>query len=33
MLGIGLSKVAPVWDGNDFKPRLMLPVFVSSIIA
>ena len=29
ILGIVRSKMAPVWDGNEFKPRLMLPVCVS----
>src|SRR5271165_792749 len=26
ILGVMRSKMAPVWDGNEFKPRLMLPV-------
>src|SRR5271165_6204087 len=26
ILGVVRSKMAPVWDGNEFKPRLMLPV-------
>ena len=29
ILGVMRSKMAPVWDGNEFKPRLMLPVCVS----
>jgi pyruvate dehydrogenase E2 component (dihydrolipoamide acetyltransferase) len=29
ILGVVRSKMAPVWDGNEFKPRLMLPVCVS----
>ena len=29
ILGVARSKMAPVWDGNEFKPRLMLPVCVS----
>jgi pyruvate dehydrogenase E2 component (dihydrolipoamide acetyltransferase) len=29
ILGVVRSKMAPVWNGADFKPRLMLPVCVS----
>jgi pyruvate dehydrogenase E2 component (dihydrolipoamide acetyltransferase) len=29
ILGVMRSKMAPVWDGNEFKPRLMLPVCLS----
>src|SRR5271165_1188130 len=29
ILGVVRSKMAPVWDGNEFKPRLMLPVKLS----
>jgi pyruvate dehydrogenase E2 component (dihydrolipoamide acetyltransferase) len=29
ILGVVRSKMAPVWDGEAFKPRMMLPVFVS----
>lgn len=29
ILGVVRSKMAPVWDGTEFKPRLMLPVCVS----
>ena len=29
ILGVVRSKMAPVWDGKEFKPRLMLPVCVS----
>jgi pyruvate dehydrogenase E2 component (dihydrolipoamide acetyltransferase) len=29
ILGVMRSKMAPVWDGKEFKPRLMLPVCVS----
>ena len=29
ILGVVRSKMAPVWDGNEFKPRLMLPLCVS----
>ena len=29
ILGVVRSKMAPVWDGNEFKPRLILPVCVS----
>lgn len=29
ILGVGRSRQAPVWDGSDFKPRLMLPVSLS----
>jgi len=29
ILGVMRSKMAPVWDGNEFKPRLMLPLCVS----
>ena len=29
ILGVMRSKMAPVWDGNEFKPRLMLPVCMS----
>ena len=29
ILGVVRSKMAPVWDGQDFKPKLMLPVCVS----
>jgi pyruvate dehydrogenase E2 component (dihydrolipoamide acetyltransferase) len=29
ILGVVRSKMAPVWDGHEFKPRLMLPVCVS----
>ena len=29
ILGVVRSKMAPVWDGKEFKPRLMLPVSLS----
>jgi pyruvate dehydrogenase E2 component (dihydrolipoamide acetyltransferase) len=29
ILGIVRSKMAPVWDGTEFKPRLMLPISLS----
>jgi pyruvate dehydrogenase E2 component (dihydrolipoamide acetyltransferase) len=29
ILGVVRSKMAPVWDGQAFQPRLMLPVFLS----
>jgi pyruvate dehydrogenase E2 component (dihydrolipoamide acetyltransferase) len=29
ILGVVRSKIAPVWDGTTFQPRLMLPLFVS----
>ena len=29
ILGVVRSKMAPVWDGEAFQPRLMLPVFLS----
>ena len=29
ILGVVRSKMAPVWDGEAFKPRLMLPLYVS----
>jgi pyruvate dehydrogenase E2 component (dihydrolipoamide acetyltransferase) len=29
ILGVVRSKMAPVWDGSDFKPRLMLPLCLS----
>jgi pyruvate dehydrogenase E2 component (dihydrolipoyllysine-residue acetyltransferase) len=29
ILGVVRSKMAPVWSGNEFKPRLMLPISVS----
>ena len=29
ILGVVRSKMAPVWDGKDFKPRLMLPLCLS----
>jgi pyruvate dehydrogenase E2 component (dihydrolipoamide acetyltransferase) len=29
ILGVVRSKMAPVWDGTEFKPRLMLPVSLS----
>jgi pyruvate dehydrogenase E2 component (dihydrolipoamide acetyltransferase) len=29
ILGVGRSRYAPVWDGNAFQPRLMLPVSLS----
>ena len=29
ILGVVRSKTAPVWDGEAFKPRLMLPLYVS----
>ncbi|MBN9008109.1 MAG: dihydrolipoyllysine-residue acetyltransferase [Rhizobiales bacterium] len=29
ILGVVRSKMAPVWDGNEFKPRLMLPLSLS----
>ncbi|WP_407524910.1 dihydrolipoyllysine-residue acetyltransferase [Methylobacterium oryzisoli] len=29
ILGVVRSKMAPVWDGSEFKPRLMLPLSVS----
>jgi pyruvate dehydrogenase E2 component (dihydrolipoamide acetyltransferase) len=29
ILGVVRSKMAPVWDGQDFRPRLMLPISLS----
>ena len=29
ILGVVRSKMAPVWNGTEFKPRLLLPLFVS----
>jgi pyruvate dehydrogenase E2 component (dihydrolipoamide acetyltransferase) len=29
ILGVVRSKMAPVWDGKEFRPRLMQPLFVS----
>ncbi len=29
ILGVVRSKMAPVWDGEQFQPRLMLPLYVS----
>jgi pyruvate dehydrogenase E2 component (dihydrolipoyllysine-residue acetyltransferase) len=29
ILGVVRSRMAPVWDGKEFRPRLMLPLFVS----
>jgi pyruvate dehydrogenase E2 component (dihydrolipoamide acetyltransferase) len=29
ILGVVRSKMAPVWDGKEFQPRLMLPLFIS----
>jgi pyruvate dehydrogenase E2 component (dihydrolipoamide acetyltransferase) len=29
ILGVVRSKMAPVWDGEQFRPRLMLPLYVS----
>jgi pyruvate dehydrogenase E2 component (dihydrolipoyllysine-residue acetyltransferase) len=29
ILGVVRSKIAPVWDGKEFKPRLMLPLCLS----
>jgi pyruvate dehydrogenase E2 component (dihydrolipoamide acetyltransferase) len=29
ILGVSRSRMMPVWDGNDFKPRLMLPLALS----
>ncbi len=29
ILGVVRSKMAPVWNGSEFKPRLMLPLSVS----
>ena len=29
ILGVVRSKMAPVWDGKEFKPRLMLPLCLS----
>ena len=29
ILGVVRSKMAPVWDGTEFKPRLMLPLCLS----
>lgn len=29
ILGVVRSKMAPVWDGEQFKPRLMLPLYIS----
>ena len=28
ILGVVRSKMAPVWDGSEFKPRLMLPLCI-----
>ena len=29
ILGVVRSKMAPVWDGSEFRPRLMQPLYVS----
>ena len=29
ILGVSRSRMMPVWDGNEFKPRLMLPLSLS----
>ena len=29
ILGVVRSKMAPVWDGQEFRPRLMLPISLS----
>jgi pyruvate dehydrogenase E2 component (dihydrolipoamide acetyltransferase) len=29
ILGVVRSKMAPIWDGEQFRPRLMLPLYVS----
>src|SRR5699024_2944504 len=29
ILGVSRSRMTPVWDGNDFQPRLMLPLSLS----
>ena len=29
ILGVVRSKMVPVWDGTEFKPRLMLPISLS----
>jgi pyruvate dehydrogenase E2 component (dihydrolipoamide acetyltransferase) len=29
ILGVLRSKMAPVWDGTEFQPRLMLPISLS----
>jgi pyruvate dehydrogenase E2 component (dihydrolipoamide acetyltransferase) len=29
ILGVVRSKMAPVWDGKEFRPRLMLPLCLS----
>jgi pyruvate dehydrogenase E2 component (dihydrolipoamide acetyltransferase) len=29
ILGVSRSRMAPVWDGNEFQPRLMLPLSLS----
>jgi pyruvate dehydrogenase E2 component (dihydrolipoamide acetyltransferase) len=29
ILGVVRSRMAPVWDGKEFKPRLMLPLYIS----
>jgi pyruvate dehydrogenase E2 component (dihydrolipoamide acetyltransferase) len=29
IMGVVRSRMAPVWDGTEFVPRLMLPVFIS----
>ncbi|MFT7520866.1 MAG: pyruvate dehydrogenase E2 component (dihydrolipoamide acetyltransferase), partial [Kiritimatiellia bacterium] len=29
ILGVARSKMTPVWDGSDFKPRMMLPLSLS----
>ena len=29
ILGVTRSKMAPVWDGTEFVPRLMLPLSLS----
>lgn len=29
ILGVSRSKMSPVWDGNEFRPRLMLPLSLS----
>ncbi len=29
ILGVSKSEIKPVWDGDEFKPRLMLPLSLS----
>ena len=29
ILGVSRHKMAPVWDGSEFKPRLVLPLSLS----